>query len=276
MPVISLLEEATLSALFPFVREDLKRLARLVRQEGPRAAWRKGTRYLRWKLPAEIRRLWMLRLPRAEDRFTMIYRTNLWAAKESRSGPAASLEGTRNLRRSLPSLFARLGVRTLLDAPCGDFYWMQHVVRDHPVTYIGGDIVRPMIDANNLRFGDATRRFVHLDVTRDEIPRTDLWLCRGLHSLLSFDDGLAVLRRFVESGTPYILLSSHKNPQRLPNVDITSGDFREIDMFSAPFNLPPAILCLADRWDEDLHLWSREQIEQALAGGPQRQIAAEG
>lgn len=276
MSFVPFLEEATLAALFPFVREDLKRLVRVIRREGPSSAWRKGTRYLRWKIPAEFRRLYMLCLPRAEDRFTMIYSTNMWAAKESRSGPAASLEGTRSLRRSLPSLFARLGVRTLLDAPCGDFYWMQHVVRDYPVTYIGGDIVRPMVEANNERFGDSTRRFVHLDVTRDEIPRTDLWLCRGLQSLLSFDDGLAVLRRFLESGTPYILLSSHKNPLKRPNVDIKSGDFREIDLFSAPYNLPPAILCLSDRSDEDLYLWSREQVEQALGetSGRQRVTAA--
>jgi uncharacterized glyoxalase superfamily metalloenzyme YdcJ len=59
-------------------------------------------------------------------------------------------------------------------------------------------------------------------------------------------------------------MSSHKNPERRANVDVKSGDFREIDMFAAPFNLPPAILSLEDRYDEDLHLWSREQIEEAI------------
>ncbi|MBI2741244.1 MAG: hypothetical protein HYX38_32505 [Rhodospirillales bacterium] len=73
-----------------------------------------------------------------------------------------------------------------------------------------------------------------------------------------------MLRQFVKSGTPYILLSSHKNPERRSDVDIESGDFCEIDVFIAPFSLPPAILCLEDRWDEDLYLWSREPIEEAI------------
>jgi hypothetical protein len=263
-PLATVLEEEAVNAIFSWVGPNLKRLAGLIRREGLLPAWKKGVRYLRWRIPSEVVRLRMLRLASIEDRFTLIYRTNMWAAKESRSGPAASLEGTEKLRRELPALFARLGVKTLFDAPCGDFYWMQRVVQDYPLTYIGGDIVRPMIESNEARFGGPARRFVHVDVTRDEVPRADLWLCRGLHSLLSLEDGLKALRQFVRSGTPYILLSSHRNPERSPNVDIASGDYREIDMFAPPFNLPPPILCLEDRWDEDLCLWSREQVEEAI------------
>lgn len=270
MPFHLLVEEPSINAVFSWVGADLKRLIRLVRREGVAAAWQKGVRYLRWRIPSEVLRQRMLRLQRTEERFTLIYRTNMWGAEESRSGPVASLSETAALRRELPRLFDRLGVKTLFDAPCGDFYWMQHVVQDCPVSYIGGDIVRPMIEDNNARFGDARRRFLHIDVANDEVPRTDLWLCRGLLSLLSHEDGFKVLHRFVESGTPYILLSSHKNPERRPNIDAQSGDFREIDMFAEPFNLPPAILCLEDRSDEDLCLWSREQIEGVLRNAEPR------
>lgn len=269
MPLVQMpgiIEEISMSPFFASIAYDLKRLAKLVRRDGPLTAYRKGVEYLKWQIPSQVLRMRMLRLPRAEDRFAMIYRTNMWAAKESVSGPAASLANTENLRRELPRLFARMGIKTILDAPCGDFYWMQHVVRSYPVDYIGGDIVRPMIEANNARFGQAKLRFVHIDVSTDDLPRTDLWLCRGLFSLLSNEDCLNALRQFVRSGTPYILLSTHRNPGGLPNGDVTSGDFRYVYLHSAPFNLPPPIVCLDDRHDEDLCLWSREQVRDAIGG----------
>ena len=259
-----LLEDASLQAAFWPIARDFRRLRDLVRREGAAAAWRKGVRYLKWKVPAEALRLRMLCLPRVEDRFTLIYRTNLWAAPESVSGPAASLENTAALRRELPALFDRLGVRSLFDAPCGDFYWMQHVVGTRDLDYVGGDIVKPMIEQNNARFGSPRRRFVHLDVSRDAVPRADLWLCRGLFSLLSNDDSKAVLRQFLRSGTPYILLSTHRVFDRPANENVASGDFRYVDMRAAPFNLPAPLETLEDRYDEDLCLWSRDQVARAL------------
>lgn len=262
-------EEASLCVgAWPAIRHDLGRLAALIRREGPITAFRKGIRYLSWRIPAEFRRARMLRLPQPESRFTMIYRTNMWAARESVSGPAASMANTAALRRELPKLFADMRIRSLFDAPCGDFYWMRHVIAESDVDYIGGDIVRPMIDANNATFADARCRFLHIDVTRDDVPSADLWLCRGLLSLLSNADGLAVLRQFLKSGTPHILLSTHCDRPRPINVDAPTGDFRCIDMMGAPFNLPPPLRRLEDRdGDEDLCLWSREQIERALAAG---------
>jgi hypothetical protein len=258
------LEDVSINAAFWPVSHDLKRLANLVRREGIASAWRKGVRYLRWRIPAELRRFRMLRLSRPEDRFTMIWRTNMWAARESVSGPASSMVNTEALRRELPRLFRRLGVEAIFDAPCGDFYWMQHVVRASSIRYIGGDIVRPLISQNETAFGTGRCRFVHIDVTTDEVPRTDLWICRGLLSLLSNEDSLAVLRQFVRSGTPHILLSTHRNPENLPNLDVVSGDFRYVDLLAAPFHLPAPILRLEDRPDEEICLWSRQQVATAI------------
>lgn len=265
MPLLAgLLEDVSLQAAFWPIGHDLRRLRDLVRREGPVAAWRKGVRYLKWRIPSELVRLRMLCLSRVEDRFTLIYRTNHWAAAESVSGPAASLENTAALRRNLPALFERLGVRAVFDAPCGDFHWMQHVVRGRDIDYVGGDIVRPMVERNNARHGGPGCRFVHLDVSRDAVPRSDIWLCRGLFSLLSNEDSLAVLRQFLRSGTPYILLSSHRVFEGPVNEDVASGDFRYVDMRAAPFDLPAPLETLEDRFDEDLCLWSRDQVAAAL------------
>ena len=71
-PETDLIEGASVKAVFSWVGPDLKRLVRLVRREGMAAAWHKGVRYLRWRIPVEIVRFRMLRLARVEDRFTLI------------------------------------------------------------------------------------------------------------------------------------------------------------------------------------------------------------
>ena len=43
-----------------------------------------------------------------------------WGSDESGSGIGSELGATEALREYLPGLFKRLGVRKVLDAPCGD------------------------------------------------------------------------------------------------------------------------------------------------------------
>src|ERR1700709_1182168 len=58
------------------------------------------------------------------QRFERIHDSNLWGAAESTSGLGSEMDATMVLRAELPRLLARLGVATLLDAPCGDAGWI--------------------------------------------------------------------------------------------------------------------------------------------------------
>jgi len=51
-------------------------------------------------------------------RFERIFATNLWGAT-SPSGLGSELHSTAGLREQLPGFLRRLGIRTLLDVPCG-------------------------------------------------------------------------------------------------------------------------------------------------------------
>jgi len=76
--------------------------------------------------------------------FTQIYRSNAWLDTESKSGPGSTVSRTRLLRPRLTELVRNLGIRSLLDVPCGDFNWMR--LTDLPsVEYIGADIVPEII-----------------------------------------------------------------------------------------------------------------------------------
>jgi hypothetical protein len=211
-----------------------------------------------------------------EERFTLIYRWNAWGSQESRSGEGSTLEYTRNLRRELHTLVEERGIRRLLDAPCGDFHWMRRFLDDHaarhaPLEYVGGDIVKPLVEDNVRKHGTARVRFVHLDITRDALPGADLMLCRDCLFHLSFADTAAFFDNFLRSGIPLLLTSTHVSRGEIANHDITTGDFRKIDLLAAPYGLPEPLLRIED-WEapnpeRHMCLWSREQLLDARVLG---------
>ena len=158
---------------------------------------------------------------------------------ESISGPGSGLQQTQALRERLPLLLGHLGVRTLLDAPCGDFHWMRQVQLG-VATYIGADILADVIADHNWRHGHAGRRFVRADLTASELPQADAILCRDLLPHLSFSEVMAVLRNFKRSGATWLLMTTFTGPR--PNRDTSGGDWRTLNLTLAPFCFPAPLL----------------------------------
>ena len=201
-----------------------------------------------------------------EKRFTQIYLLNYWGNSESVSGLGSTMEYTKNLRSNLPQLFIQFDIKILLDAPCGDFNWMQHVVRDTGVRYIGGDIVKPLIISNNKKYATENIFFQELDLTKSKFPYADLLICRDCLFHLSFEDTKSVLRRFLESKIPFLLTTTHRTQNEFINYDIESASFRLINLFLPPYSFPVDVLFRIDDWhspdpEREMCLWSRQQIE---------------
>lgn len=222
------------------------------------AAWK------RWRQAKHDRRLRkdLERIGSAQDVFTHYYRTNRWGSEESRSGAGSTLAYTENLRKELPSLLQRLKVQVFLDAPCGDYNWFHHVSRPG-VRYIGGDIVRDLVDDNVRNYGADDTRFIQLDITRDRLPQADIWLCRDVLFHLSYADATQAIENFLTSDIPWLLTTTH--PNRDCNRDIPTGSFRELNLCLPPFNFPPPQVAIDD-WIEgfpvrQLGLWSREDLQ---------------
>jgi len=166
---------------------------------------------------------------------------------ESISGPGSSLNQTHELRERLPLLLAHLGIRSMLDAPCGDFNWMQHV-RLGVDEYIGIDILDETIADNQGRHGSPTQRFVRADLIGDPLPRADAILCRDLLPHLSFADVWAVLRNFRDSGATYVLTTTFTGPR--PNHDTNGGEWRTLNLNLPPFNFPAPDLIINEKCSE--------------------------
>jgi hypothetical protein len=109
--------------------------------------------------------------------FTAIYEHHLWGAVETISGAGSTLEFSAAFRDTLPRLLAELGATSLLDAGCGDFNWMKPVNLNR-VTYVGLDVVEPLIKRNSELYGSESRRFLIADITKDRLQAVDLALSR--------------------------------------------------------------------------------------------------
>lgn len=193
--------------------------------------------------------------------FTETFEKRYWKSRESVSGVGSELEQTAELRTALPALLQQYQIRSLLDLPCGDFNWMQHVNLSG-IQYTGGDIVETIVRQNQAKYASPNRHFVHLDLLNDELPTADCVLIRDclVHfSLAHIEQALANLKR---SKIKYLLTTSF--PARTHNEDIQTGYWRPINLQKAPFNFPEPLFCLNERCteakgafaDKSLCLWA--------------------
>ena len=201
----------------------------------------------------------------AEERFRHIYETNHWNHAESVSGPGSSLEETGPIRRELPMLLKELGATSLLDLPCGDFHWMQHTDLAG-IDYIGGDLVGELIERNQAGHARGGVSFRKLDLIHDTLPAVDAVLCRDCLVHLSFADAQAALANVARSGAKWLLTTSFPGVER--NNDITTGQWRPINLMLSPFNLPESKKVITENCtetefaDKTLSLWAVESLKQ--------------
>lgn len=212
--------------------------------EGVSAALGKVARYVSPSSIARRRQYRdMLRIADSKARFEEIYAKNLWQDPDSGSGTGSNLAATANLRAALPGLFARYNVKTVLDVPCGDFFWMNTVMKELPnINYIGGDIVNSVIQSNIDKYQVGHVRFDQIDLTSSKLPDADLIIVRDCLFHLSYEDIAKVKRNLKKSNIKYILTTTHIVGADFSNQDIVTGDFRFINIFSEPLSFSAPVL----------------------------------
>ena len=203
------------------------------------------------------------------SRFDRIADDNLWGSGESLSGKGSEIRQSAPYRERLIRLIEKRKFGSMFDAPCGDLNWMRLVLEQCPIKYVGGDISTTVVELNRKRYPHL--EFTPFDITRDTFPAADVWHCRDCLFHLSEEDIFLALRNFVASDIPFALITNHQGMIR--NVDIETGGWRYLDLMRAPFNLPQPLERLSDFRFGDLPqmvgLWSRAQIEQAIAARAQ-------
>src|SRR4249919_1717120 len=135
--------------------------------------------------------------------FSTIHAERNWGDCESSSGPGST---RKRAAAFLPDLIANvrsLGIRTLLDVPCGDFNWASPLA-DAVDRYFGVDIVPALIRSNRQRWSSPNRQFLCRDMVHQRLPPADLVFSRDALVHLDHADILLTLANFRRTGATYL------------------------------------------------------------------------
>lgn len=209
-------------------------------------------------------RVTKLRLMPHTSIFTDIYKNNRWNDWESVSGVGSNMVQTEVIRDQLPLIWSQLNIKSLLDVPCGDFNWMQHVDLSS-ITYIGGDIVTELIKHNQRSYSNPECRFVRMDLLTDQLPKVDCILCRDCLVHLSTRHTKLALMNLIKSNSTYLITTTY--PNQTSNVDIVTGQWRPINLQVAPFCFPEPLILLkehstepGEKSDKSLGIWRLDSL----------------
>lgn len=204
----------------------------------------------------------------AEVIFTSIYRENKWGGKDSASGTGSDLRQTECIRNILPVVWHDFSIKTMLDVPCGDFHWMKHAALEQ-IDYTGADIVAELVEKNK-RYEEPQIHFCKINLLKDRIPKFDLIFCRDCLVHLSLKDVRAVLTNICESYSTYLLTTTFTDT--LENLDIATGQWRQLNLTLAPFFLPQPIRIINEGCtegeeyrDKSIGLWRIDAIRERFS-----------
>jgi hypothetical protein len=187
---------------------------------------------------------------------------------ESRSGGGSNLYATERIRKAIPDLFSKYAIRSVLDIPCGDFFWFKELKLDLD-SYMGGDIVAPLIASVAERYASPTRLFRVMDLTTDVLPDSDLILVRDCFIHLSFESIFAALRNITRSKIRYLLTTHYADVAA--NLDTKTGSWHALNLCAPPFNFPPALELIDDYAKgippRQLGLWLVDDLRDATPIG---------
>ncbi|MCX6613074.1 MAG: class I SAM-dependent methyltransferase [Acidobacteria bacterium] len=184
-----------------------------------------------------------------EEVFQRIWANNYWGDAESRSGGGSNLEQTAVLRPALSRLLSELKIQSMLDLPCGDFHWMKETVLPAGMSYVGGDIVAPLVASNQASFGGPLKRFEQMNLMEDDLPQVDLIFCRDCLVHLSFAQIGKAIENLRRSGSTYLLTTNFSDDRR--NHDIRTGQWRPLALRAAPFHFPLPLAVIEEKCTEN-------------------------
>lgn len=204
--------------------------------------------------------------------FKEINDTNSWGDEESLSGTGSNLQQTSVIRKEIPQIINNFNIQYMLDAPCGDFFWMKEIKDQLSLlltSYTGLDIVEKLVLANNEKYGDEKIKFELGDITKNLTRKYDLIFTRDCLVHLSYQNIFKVIHNFKKSKSKYLLTTTFSN--RETNTNIKDGEWRPLNLQKAPFNFPEPILLINENCTENngiysdkcLGLWKIESLKTA-------------
>lgn len=188
--------------------------------------------------------------------FTDYYHNNTFNGRESVSGGGSDLIQTDVIRVEIPKLLKKLDVKEFIDAPCGDFYWMQHVILNG-INYTGIDIVGDIIRENKKKYKSDQRKFICKNIIADKLPKAELILIRDCWVHLSYEDIFSCIDNLKKNKIQYLLTTSFINLSLNKELE---GIWRPLNLEIEPFNFPQPIQIINENCTEDSGNYSDKSL----------------
>jgi hypothetical protein len=171
--------------------------------------------------------------------WSSIYQANVWAGTDSLSGPGSGAAATQHVGPAIVDLCSRYGIRTVIDAACGDGFWMP----DLP-GYLGIDRAPEAIAWSRTRHPH--RQYIVGDLRTCD-AQADLIILRDVIQHLSLSEGTALVRAALEKGR-YLLASSYRGGHNtgISEAQLMRGLSYDDDLERPPFALGEPLEAIPD------------------------------
>jgi len=216
-----------------------------------------------------VNREWgVLQMKERENIFTKTYEENGFKGRASKSGTGSDLENVQDLIPRLAEFFNANNIKSLVDAPCGDFNWMPNVLKMSGIKeYRGYDIVPQLIEDNKKNFPGI--HFEQKDIVIDgQFGKADILFCRDCLVHLSYASAKKVIQNFFYSDIKYFMATTFTNDDRA-NADFEDGtNWVPMNLMKAPFFLPEPLVIINEGYtgndgdfaDKSLAVWEKTDL----------------
>jgi len=194
-------------------------------------------------------------------KFSKVYKENLFQGTVSKSGNGSDLTQTETLRLELPILFKKLEINSILDLPCGDFYWMSQIV-SKDLVYTGADVVPALILKLNSEYKCKNRDFLEINIVNESIKKYDAIFCRDLFVHLSNKDIVKSLKNIINSQSTYLFTTTFTrsiNNKDLPRFK-RGVAWRILNLRKHPWGFPEPLYLVNENCTEGDGLYSDKSI----------------
>ena len=199
--------------------------------------------------------------------FTNVYKHKLWGAEGGGSGPGSTYAVTSEFRRQLSTFMLEQNLSSMVDAPCGSFFWQNALVRhlrqrsSNNFTYHGVDVVGSVIEEVKKRHPPEEYpylSFAHGDITRDVLPfGVDLLWSRDTLQHLSQRNIMAALANFKKANPLWLVIGGYMKDE---NADIADGSAFYFSPLKPPYSLYPEYIWY-ETHGKHLFVFNRNQVQ---------------
>ncbi len=201
--------------------------------------------------------------------FTSIFKSKHWAHGDmpdeyisvSGHGSNINTEQSKNLIFSLVEFIKKHDINSILDMPCGDFLWMNKLLKQSKISnYLGLDIVEEIINENIKLYENEHISFKSCDIVDYETTEHfDLVLMRDFFIHTNNEDIKKILMNIKKMNIKYFAFENYSISK---NIDVIPGRHRKINLKLDPFNLSEPFYSFKDHEiDKFIYIYKKKALD---------------